>query len=282
MKPSPNMVDSFKPTLLNLLREKSETLRAHDQAARKPMEEAQPANGLRQLAKGPMAAFVVKPAGERDRLLGGFMLGFASLAVIVVLTLAFGVRKFDDAISSARLLQRLGEAAFTAASVSIIEELLFRGAIFGAFRRVSHWRTALLISSAIYAILHFMKRAEQVGPVSWYSGLVILGEMLSGFANWQEVIPGFFNLTLAGALLALAYQRTGTLYFSIGLHAGWIFWRRAYAALTSDASNEHLWFWGTKTMTDGWLACLVLLAALLVLNWTLRKNEPVSTTMSSR
>ena len=31
---------------------------------RKPTEEAQPADGLRQLAKGPMAAFVVKPAGE--------------------------------------------------------------------------------------------------------------------------------------------------------------------------------------------------------------------------
>jgi thiol-disulfide isomerase/thioredoxin len=31
---------------------------------RKPMETAQPDIGLRQLAKGPMAAFVVKPAGE--------------------------------------------------------------------------------------------------------------------------------------------------------------------------------------------------------------------------
>jgi thiol-disulfide isomerase/thioredoxin len=31
---------------------------------RKPTETAQPASGLRQLAKGPMAAFVVKPAGD--------------------------------------------------------------------------------------------------------------------------------------------------------------------------------------------------------------------------
>jgi hypothetical protein len=34
------MADSFKPSLLDQLREKSETLRAQDQAARKPMEEA--------------------------------------------------------------------------------------------------------------------------------------------------------------------------------------------------------------------------------------------------
>lgn len=40
MKTSTNMSDSFKPTLLEQLREKSEALRADDQAARKPMEEA--------------------------------------------------------------------------------------------------------------------------------------------------------------------------------------------------------------------------------------------------
>jgi hypothetical protein len=40
MKTSTNMADSFKPSLLDQLREKSETLRAQDQAARKPMEEA--------------------------------------------------------------------------------------------------------------------------------------------------------------------------------------------------------------------------------------------------
>jgi len=40
MKTSANMADSFKPTLLDQLREKSETLRAGQSAARKPVEEA--------------------------------------------------------------------------------------------------------------------------------------------------------------------------------------------------------------------------------------------------
>jgi membrane protease YdiL (CAAX protease family) len=74
-------------------------------------------------------------------------------------------------------------------------------------------------------------------------------------------------------LLALAYQKTGNLWFSIGLHGGWIFWRRAYGALTDRPRVEGVevspsaydWFYGTKTMTDGWLAALVLLAALVVL-----------------
>ena len=40
MKTSTNMPDPLKPSLLDQLREKSEALRAQDQAARKPMEEA--------------------------------------------------------------------------------------------------------------------------------------------------------------------------------------------------------------------------------------------------
>jgi hypothetical protein len=72
------------------------------------------------------------------------------------------------------------------------------------------------------------------------------------------LVPGFFNLALAGALLGLAYQRTGNLYFSIGLHAGWIFWLKSYGAFTAAAPGASEWFWGTSKMIDGWLAFFVL------------------------
>jgi membrane protease YdiL (CAAX protease family) len=89
--------------------------------------------------------------------------------------------------------------------------------------------------------------------------------MLSGFVEVEKVVPGFFNLTLAGALLALAYQFTGNLYFSIGLHAGWIFWLKSYGFLTRDAADANAWFWGTSKLIDGWLALLVLASVLLFL-----------------
>ena len=78
--------------------------------------------------------------------------------------------------------------------------------------------------------------------------------MLGGFADFHALVPGFFNLTLAGILLGLAYQRTGNLYFSIGLHAGWIFWLKTYGAFTTGAPHAATWFWGTGKMIDGWLA----------------------------
>ncbi len=224
---------------------------------------------------------LVRPAGQWGRLLGGFALGFASLAVIVVVCMIVGVRVWGYDLDGPGFAKILVEAALAGVAVSIIEELLFRGAIYGAFRKVMNWPLAALISSAIYAILHFMKRVDDMPADHWYSGLIVLGHMFSGFANWHELIPGFFNLTLAGMLLALAYQRSGNLYFSIGLHGGWIFWRRAYGAVTDQPRvdglevppSAHEWFFGTKTMVDGWLAAIVLIGALIVL-WKLPLHRP--------
>lgn len=216
---------------------------------------------------------LVNPRGQWMRLLQGFLLGFASLAVIVVLTLLFGGREFARDLDALRVLKILGEGALAAVAVGLIEEVLFRGTIFGALRKHMPWMLAALISSAAYGILHFLKRVDDMPADHWYSGLVVLGHMLGGFADWRELIPGFFNLTLAGLLLAIAYQKSGTLYFSIGLHAGWIFWRRAYGALTDvvkvdgtpiPAARDHQWFFGSTTMVDGWLAVIVLVAALII------------------
>jgi hypothetical protein len=129
---------------------------------------------------------------------------------------------------------------------------------------VLYWPFALLISSVIYALVHFLQRVDLAGPVVWNSGLVLLPQKLGGFADFHALVPGFFNLTLAGVLLCLAYQRTGNLYFSIGLHAGWIFCLKFYDQFTVQVPHAATWFWGSVKMTDGWLAFLALATTLVV------------------
>jgi hypothetical protein len=176
-----------------------------------------------------------------------------------------GGRQFNAALSPAELGKKALGAAGTAVIVSVLEEILFRGALFGSLRKVWNWKFALIVSSMIYAIVHFFARAEAAGPITWTSGLELLPQMLRGFGDVQALVPGFFNLTLAGILLGLAYQRTGNLYFSIGLHAGWIFWLKSYGFLTTETPGANPWFWGTPKMTDGWLALVALAAGLMVL-----------------
>ena len=210
---------------------------------------------------------LVSPAGQLKKLGGGRLLGFGSLAIVAVLALGGHIREFAPNLTTHKIAGALLSAAVTAAVVATLEEILFRGGVFGGLRRLLPWKVALGISSAVYALVHFLQRSELTGPVRWNSGLALLPQILAGFADWHQLVPGFFNLTLAGILLGLAYQRTGNLYFSIGLHAGWIFWLKIYGAFTTAAAPAVSWFWGTGKMIDGWLALVVLSLTLALLNY---------------
>lgn len=193
----------------------------------------------------------------------GFAFGFASLAVAALLNLAFGGRAWDADRSLETMLKSVGEAAIVALLVAVIEEIFFRGALFGTLRKDMRWPAALVLSSLIYAIVHFFRRPEPPETITWISGLVTLGRMLRGFADFQELVPAFFNLALAGIILGLAYQRSGSLYFSIGLHAGWIFWLKFFGTVTTGAGGGATWIWGSRKLIDGWAAAAVLLAVLV-------------------
>jgi membrane protease YdiL (CAAX protease family) len=228
-------------------------------------------------AKSARDVGLVKPGGQWNLLVGGFALGYGSLAAAAALALATHARTINGFGVNHELLPKIAEATATAIIVAVLEEILFRGAIFGALRKTWNLSTALLVSSMIYAIVHFIAKADLPGPVTWNSGFRLLPLMFGGFANLPAVIAAFFNLTLAGVLLGLAYQRTGNLYFSIGLHAGWIFWLRFYGFLTLPAPHANLRLWGTDKLIDGWIAFAVLAVALSILMRMLpAKPKPVS------
>ena len=168
-----------------------------------------------------------KPTGQWLRLLLGFGLGWASLALVAVAATLAGARGAEWSHPAASYAGFLLKTLAAAILVAALEETLFRGALFGGLRRTLAWPAALLISSLVYAWVHFFQKPAPPAHIDWATGLAQLAEMMRGFTDIQVMIPAFFALTLAGGLLALAYQRTGNLFCSIGLHAGWIFWLKA-------------------------------------------------------
>jgi membrane protease YdiL (CAAX protease family) len=207
-------------------------------------------------------AGLARPGEHWKKFGGGFLLGLVSLAIVAGLALASGARRLNPVDAPMVLGEKILGISLTAVVVAVLEELLFRGAVFGALRKFFNWVFALVLSSMIYAIVHFMQPAETAGGVTWLSGLELLPRLLRGFGDLHAIVPGFFNLTLAGLLLGLAYQRTGNLYFSIGLHSGWIFWLKSYGMFTTGAAGATAWWWGTSRLIDGWLALPVLAATL--------------------
>jgi membrane protease YdiL (CAAX protease family) len=201
-------------------------------------------------------------------LLRGFLLGFTSLAIVAASALTAGARAWHVDPQSPPLLLVLGGAATTAVIVAVLEEALFRGAIFGTLRQANHWVAGLLLSSAIYSIVHFFQRAPlRTAQITWTSGLELLPKMARGFGDLPQIVPAVFVLWLAGAILAAVYHRTRSLHFSIGLHAGWIFCAQSYALLTKQQASALHPFWGSAKLIDGWFG-LIILPPLLV--WFLR------------
>jgi len=225
------------------------------------------------------SAGLVRPGGQMKKFGGGFLLGFISLAIVAGLAFACHARQLNPKLSHGQIAHKFLDAAGTAIIIAILEEILFRGALFGALRKVFHWVFALVLSSIFYAIVHYFETAKTADAVTWLSGLQMLPLMLSNMGNFQAMIPGFFNLTLAGILLGWAYQRTGNLYFSIGLHMAWIFWVKAYAVVSSLAPGANAWWWGSGRMAvvNGWVALPVLVVTLFVFRWQTSKiRRPTS------
>lgn len=205
------------------------------------------------------------------RLLAGFLLGLGSLALVASIAVAFGGRTFDHARTGAEILRHIFHASVSALIVAVLEELIFRGSLFGILRKATAWPIALVISSAVYALVHFLQGADSPGPVTWSSGLALLVRM---FDSGPALVPAVFTLFVAGAILALAYQRTGTLYYSMGLHAGWIFWLKSYGFFTVATPGASAAWWGGNRLIDGWLALPILVMVFFLVAYMEQTERP--------
>ncbi len=189
----------------------------------------------------------------------GCRLGFLSLACLAGIVMAAGGRDVNTAMSPQSLAIHCLNAGLSALVVGFLEEILFRGVLFRGLCKQYSFATSAGVSSALYASLHFFHRPESPPLVEWWTGIQTLAAMGSGFVDLKLFLPSFANFFLAGLILVLMFRVTGGLWFSAGLHAGWIFWLKSYGRLTVPTAGAEGWFWGTSRFIDSWLATTVLL-----------------------
>lgn len=195
-----------------------------------------------------------KPTSRRE-LSMGLSGGMMSLAMVAALALGFGARAWNPGHPGRQLLSHAVRALGAAVAVSFMEELLFRGMVYGSLRRRFPVAVAAIASAMLYALVHFFRRPDPPDSVGPWTGLVMLGRMLSGLGDPSLVFPGILTLGAIGWLLAWCRERTGGLWLPLGLHAGWIFWFKSYTFLTLPAEGHEaeMWWWGSARLHDGWL-----------------------------
>ncbi|RMG44410.1 MAG: CPBP family intramembrane metalloprotease [Candidatus Dadabacteria bacterium] len=125
----------------------------------------------------------------------------------------------EPAYYYSRLL-KLVPAAFI---IALIEESFFRALLYQKIKEISSLIPALLISSFIYAVVHFLTpdKSFTYSGYSLFVGFEYLGVVLKRL-TLAGVPQGIIGLMLVGIVLCVALERTKNIYFSIGLHAGWI------------------------------------------------------------
>ncbi|MEM7407022.1 MAG: CPBP family glutamic-type intramembrane protease [Pseudomonadota bacterium] len=154
--------------------------------------------------------------------LNGFIYGFVSVALVFALLLALGVRSFHADIDVAWILDALFKAALTAALVSAIEELWFRGALTALLAPLGSGM-ALMSVAAIYASLHFVRPDLALpAPHAWSDGFVVISGMFDRLHETQYG-DSWLALLVAGIVLGLVRQRSGCIAGCWGWHAGWVF-----------------------------------------------------------
>ena len=212
--------------------------------------------------------------------LTGFLIGAIFLALFTMTQLLTGnanvsfrdlswqkwVYKFASCIGGGLLIGMLEEFFFRGFLFTTLRDKLFRGSV----------PFAMVVTSLFYASVHFVSiRKPVIGPnPGFMDSLKMIAAPFQSFADWHTVWPAFIGLFLFGMVLNYCVVRTRSLYPSIGLHAGSVFFVRIIGLFIMFLEKDVL-FWSTKKVYDGALGWIFLLLIGGALSKFLKKADPL-------
>ncbi len=168
----------------------------------------------------------------------------------------------------------ISNAVVPAIGASLVEEWVFRGLLLGVWLRIAKPLAACLGTSLVFAFVHFLEPpgADLENPGSPVAGFVALGRILLHFTDPRFFVTDFATLFVVGLILAASRIRTGSLWFPIGLHAGWVFTFKAFNLLHRHDSGSPLspW-WVGDNLRSGIFPLLALVATAAACHFVLRK-----------
>jgi membrane protease YdiL (CAAX protease family) len=160
---------------------------------------------------------------------------------------------------------------------AVVEEYLFRGLLLGLWLRFSRPAAACLGTSLLFAFLHFLKppfRTPHLNPSHALAGFQRLGKIFLNFTDPLFFVTDFATLLGVGLILAWARVRTGALWFSIGLHAGWILAFKGFNLLYQKVPGHPLFPWGVgESLRSGIVPLCTLGLTAVICHFVLRRFE---------
>lgn len=171
-------------------------------------------------------------------------------------------------VSFGNVLALLLTALVAGILIGLIEETLFRGAMFTAIKQQSSFLFAAITTSFIYALVHFLQPTIEINPdtLNWTSGFTFLQDALFQLTKVSEIFDSFVALFLAGALLAIIRLRSNRIALCIGIHAGWVLAIKVFKRVTdSNPHSDFAFLTGNYDKVIGYLAAACITCFIIFL-----------------
>lgn len=193
----------------------------------------------------------------------GFLYGSLILGLLASMLLWLDARNLHSSQDIGLVFRTLISGALSGLLVGLIEEFFFRGPLqTGARRRLSFWPTAILIG-LFYASVHFIR--PLASGEAEYTISQAFSMLLGGYANLANIADywdSFTTLWIAGIFLSMVRERTGSIFWAIGIHAGWVTAIKLTKHTTEANHGSDAMFWIgnydhiTGIMASIWLASI--------------------------
>jgi membrane protease YdiL (CAAX protease family) len=206
------------------------------------------------------------PASSIARAVRGFVVAMIAIAILFGLAFGIGGGGTGDHTAAVPLIPKY---FLSAIAIAFIEEAFFRAFLLGGMKTDFGNRIALIASAAIYAVAHLVRSPARfyVAGYEPTAGLITLAHSIDQFTDPAIAIPTLIGLFLLGIVLGEAYILTGSVYFSIGLHCGFVLGAKLWPKIILNRSAIPWWIAGGGAIpliggAAAWVLAIVILVML--------------------
>jgi CAAX protease family protein len=196
-------------------------------------------------------------------MLNGFVYGMIIMLMIELVLFLLGIHELDPSRSytfnSISLL--LIKAVLAGLLIGLIEESIFRGALFSGLYKQTGAVITVFFSSLVYSTVHFIRYRDLPADtdISWLTGLSMMPEAFRRFSEWS-ILDYFLTLFIFGVLLGLLRLKHKNIAACIGVHAGIVMLIKIADYFTNRTHNSNFDYLVSQyNSTFGWISFIVIL-----------------------
>ena len=198
-----------------------------------------------------------------QNMFNGFVYGLSIMLIIDVALFLLDIHELDTSRSYniETVLLLFTKAIVAGLLIAIVEESIFRGALFSGLYKQTGAIVTVFFSSLVYAAVHFIRYRDLPADtdIGWITGITMMPEAFRRFYEWN-IIDYFLTLFIFGVLLGLLRLKHNSIAACIGVHAGIVMLIKVSNYVTNRTHDSNFDYLVSQyNATFGWLSFTVIL-----------------------